>query len=58
MLAQLSENPGLDDFFNELMQPNGSEIYFRRMSQYIDITKKVKFGGWAFRGPLSVFCKW
>ena len=44
MLAQLSENPGLDDFFNELMQPKGSEIYFRRMSQYIDITKKVKFG--------------
>ena len=44
MLAQLSENPGLDDFFNELMQPKGSEIYFRRMSQYIEITKKVKFG--------------
>ena len=44
MLAQLSENPGLEIFFNELMQPQGSEIYFRKISHYIDISKKVKFG--------------
>jgi ion channel POLLUX/CASTOR len=44
MLAQLSENPDLEIFFNELMQPQGSEIYFRKISHYIDITKKVKFG--------------
>ncbi|MDC3240159.1 hypothetical protein OAU43_03400 [Gammaproteobacteria bacterium] len=44
MLAQLSENPDLDAFFNELMQPEGSEIYFKRVSEYTDVSKKVKFG--------------
>jgi len=43
MLAQLSENPGLSDFFNELMQPEGSEIYFRSISNYIEISDVVKY---------------
>ena len=43
MLAQLSENPNLNEFFNELMQPEGSEIYFRRISDYVDISHEVKF---------------
>ena len=44
MLVQLSENPDLDGFFNELMQPDGSEIYFRQISQYVNTTNDVKFG--------------
>ena len=40
MLAQLSENPSLNEFFNELMQPEGSEIYFRQISDYIEITEE------------------
>ena len=43
MLAQLSENPSLNEFFNELMQPEGSEIYFRRISDYIDMSHEVRF---------------
>ena len=43
MLAQLSENPSLNEFFNELMQPEGSEIYFRRISDYVDISHEVRF---------------
>ena len=43
MLAQLSENPSLNEFFNELMQPEGSEIYFRRISDYVDISHEVNF---------------
>ena len=43
MLAQLSENPGLDAFFKELMQPDGSEIYFRPVTKYIDISNEVTF---------------
>ena len=43
MMAQLSENPSLNEFFNELMQPEGSEIYFRKISDYIDINQEVKF---------------
>jgi len=43
MLVQLSENPGLDSFFNELMQPDGSEIYFRQISQYVDTSSDVTF---------------
>ena len=43
MLAQLSENPSLNEFFNELMQPEGSEIYFRKMSDYVDISQEIKF---------------
>ena len=43
MLAQLSENPDLDSFFNELMQPNGSEIYFRPVSRYVDLSNEVTF---------------
>ena len=43
MLAQLSENPGLSEFFNELMQPEGSEIYFRSISNYIEISDDVKY---------------
>ena len=44
MLVQLSENPDLDGFFNELMQPDGSEIYFRQISQYVNTTNDVTFG--------------
>ena len=43
MLAQLSENPSLNEFFNELMRPEGSEIYFRRISDYIDMSHEVNF---------------
>ena len=43
MLSQLSENPALDDFFTELMQPKGSEIYFRNISDYIDINQEINF---------------
>ena len=43
MLAQLSENPDLNEFFNELMQPEGSEIYFRQISDYVEINKKVTY---------------
>ena len=43
MMAQLSENPSLNEFFNELMQPEGSEIYFRKISDYVDINQEVKF---------------
>ena len=43
MLAQLSENPDLDAFFKELMQPEGSEIYFRPVTKYIDTSNEVTF---------------
>jgi voltage-gated potassium channel Kch len=43
MLAQLSENPDLNEFFNELMQPEGSEIYFRKISDYIEISEEVTY---------------
>jgi len=43
MLSQLSENASLGEFFNELMQPKGSEIYFRNISDYVDINQEIKF---------------
>ena len=43
MLSQLSENPSLNEFFNELMQPDGSEIYFRQIADYVDTNSDVNF---------------
>ena len=43
MLSQLSENPSLNEFFNELMQPDGSEIYFRQITDYVDINSDANF---------------
>ncbi len=34
------------------------KLFERLPNIKLDETKKVIFGGWAFRGPLSVFCKW
>ena len=43
MLVQISENPTLDKFFNDLASPEGSEIYFRPISDYIDISEPIDF---------------
>ena len=43
MLVQISENPTLDKFFNDLASPEGSEIYFKPISDYIDISEPIDF---------------
>ena len=43
MLVQIAENPSLGDFFNYLVSPKGAEIYFRSMSDYVDISKPIDF---------------
>ena len=43
MLVQISENPALDKFFNDLASPEGSEIYFKPISDYIDISEPIDF---------------
>ena len=43
MLVQISENPTLDKFFNDLASPEGSEIYFKPITDYIDISEPIDF---------------
>ena len=43
MLVQISENPTLDKFFNDLDSPEGSEIYFKPITDYIDISEPIDF---------------
>ncbi len=43
MLVQISENPTLDKFYNDLASPEGSEIYFKPISDYIDISEPIDF---------------
>ena len=43
MLVQISENPSLNKFFNDLASPEGSEIYFKPIGDYIDISEPIDF---------------
>ena len=43
MLVQIAENPSLGDFFNYLVSPQGAEIYFRPISDYVDISEPIDF---------------
>ncbi|SIQ17395.1 Lipoprotein signal peptidase [Rhizobium sp. RU20A] len=43
MLAQASENASMSAIFDELLDEEGSEIYMRPMTDYIDITEPVNF---------------
>ncbi|WP_377289564.1 hypothetical protein [Rhizobium sp. SG2393] len=43
MLAQASENASMSAIFDELLDEEGSEIYMRPMSDYIDIANPVNF---------------
>ena len=43
MLVQISENPTLDKFFNDLASPEGAEIYFKPISDYVDISEPIDF---------------
>lgn len=42
-MAQISENKELGPLFNELFQPEGSEIYFKPVKNYVAIDKPVNF---------------
>jgi len=41
--CQLAENPNLKSVFEEILKPEGSEIYLRNVSDYLDISKEVNF---------------
>lgn len=43
MLVQIAENPLLGKFFDYLSSPQGSEIYFRPITDYVDITEPIDF---------------
>ena len=43
MLVQISENPALDKFFDDLASPQGSEIYFKPLINYVDVSKPIDF---------------
>ena len=43
MLVQISENPSLNKFFDDLASPEGSEIYFKPISDYVDISEPIDF---------------
>ena len=43
MLAQLSENPELYDVFENIFDPEGSEIYLKPVSDYIETGTPVNF---------------
>ncbi len=43
MMAQISENRDLADVFRELLHPNGSEIYIRNASYYLNSVEKSDF---------------
>mgnify|MGYP006127318241 CR=1 FL=1 len=41
--CQLAENPKLKLVFDEILKPEGSEIYLRDVSDYLDIDKEINF---------------
>ena len=43
MLAQLSENPDLFDVFKDVFDPEGSEIYLKPISNYVEMGIPVNF---------------
>jgi len=43
ILAQISENPALGDVFADLLDADGSEIYLRPVSDYVDVGLPVSF---------------
>ena len=43
MLVQISENPALDKFFDDLASPQGSEIYFKPLINYVDVSEPIDF---------------
>ena len=43
MLVQIAENPLLGKFFDYLSSPQGSEIYFRPITDYVDIREPIDF---------------
>jgi voltage-gated potassium channel Kch len=43
MLAQVSENKGLNDVFTDIFDPEGSEIYLKPVTDYLKITEPVDF---------------
>jgi hypothetical protein len=43
MLAQLSENPDLYDVFEDIFDPEGSEIYLKPVSDYVETGIPVNF---------------
>ena len=43
MLVQISENPSLDKFFDDLASPAGSEIYFKPLNEYIEMSEPIDF---------------
>ena len=43
MLVQIAENPFLGKFFEQLTSVDGTEIYFRPIKDYIDISEPIDF---------------
>jgi ion channel POLLUX/CASTOR len=43
MLSQLSENPSLQPVFDDLFDPEGSEIYLKPVDQYVVIGRPINF---------------
>lgn len=43
MLVQIAENKHLGQLFKNLSSPEGCEIYFKPMTDYIDISKPINF---------------
>lgn len=43
MLVQIAENKNLGQLFKNLSSPEGSEIYFKPMTDYVDISKPINF---------------
>ena len=42
-MAQISENKELGPFFEELFQPEGSEIYFKSIANYVTVDEPINF---------------
>ncbi len=43
MLVQIAENPFLSKFFDDLASPEGSEIYFKPITEYVDASEPIDF---------------
>ena len=43
MISQIAENPLCSDVINELLEPNGCEIYLKPISNYIQLHQPVSF---------------
>lgn len=43
MMAQLAENPDLNAVFTDLFDPEGSEIYLKPASEYVETNRPVNF---------------